>query len=69
MEKGMAAGMERGMTAGMEKGMSVGIEKGRADMCIEAARNLHKMGMSAEDISKVHSADVDYINSILNEEN
>ena len=50
--EGRLEGLEEGRKEGIEEGRKEGIEKGKAEAMREMARNLKRMGMSAEDIAK-----------------
>lgn len=50
--EGIEEGRKEGRKEGIEEGRKEGIEKGKAEAMREMARNLKRMGMSAEDIAK-----------------
>ncbi|MEE0996021.1 MAG: hypothetical protein U0L74_01395, partial [Paludibacteraceae bacterium] len=54
--EGEAAGLERGRAEGLEKGRAegeaAGLEKGRAEEKLATARNLKRLGIDSDKISK-----------------
>lgn len=46
------SGMRKGMQRGLQKGMQKGLERGRAEEKESVARNLKRMGLDSETISR-----------------
>lgn len=52
MRKGMQRGLQQGMQKGLERGMQKGLERGRAEEKESVARNLKRMRLDSETISR-----------------
>ena len=52
MRKGMQRGLQKGMQKGLERGMQKGLERGRAEEKESVARNLKRMRLDSETISR-----------------
>ncbi len=73
MEEGIAIGMEKGReegiaigeTRGREEGITFGENKGRAEAQAELIRNMHKNGLTAEQIAAVTDKNIEEVKDIL----
>ena len=73
MEEGIAIGMEKGReegiaigeTRGREEGITFGENKGRAEAQAELIRNMHKNGLTAEQIAAVTDKNIEEVKVIL----
>ncbi len=61
MEEGIAIGMEKGR----EEGITFGENKGRAEAQAELIRNMHKNGLTAEQIAAVTDKNIEEVKVIL----
>ena len=61
MEEGIAIGMEKGR----EEGITFGENKGRAEAQAELIRNMHKNGLTAEQIAAVTDKNIEEVKDIL----
>ena len=73
MEEGIAIGMEKGReegiaigeTRGREEGITFGENKGRAEAQAELIRNMHKNGLTAEQIAAATDKNIEEVKVIL----
>ena len=61
MEEGIAIGMEKGR----EEGITFGENKGRVEAQAELIRNMHKNGLTAEQIAAVTDKNIEEVKDIL----
>ena len=65
MEEGIAIGMEKGR----EEGITFGENKGRAEAQAELIRNMHKNGLTTEQIAAVTDKNIEEVKDILENKN
>lgn len=63
-EEGLKQGVEEGRKEGIEQGIKQGIEKGKEEEKIEIAKEMLKLGMKLEEISKITKLTIEEIRKI-----